>query len=207
MAAALKNADKHPRFSRFLDLAPELRNRIYEFAIEDLNPTKQSRVSPMTPAISRVNRQLRMETLPLFFRETCFTIVIWHPFAMSSRRESPEISAKARSYFYHAETAGWLSHMRYFRWLLGGEALNRTTGSTQLWHKRFDVEFPSDMQTVETVETSTGKKQDNASHLEAVQTMMAVVNGNNSMTMTDEIFEAMSEIIMAYVEERCSVPA
>ena len=207
MVVALKNADKHPRFPRFLDLAPELRNRIYEFAIEDLNPTKQSRVSPATPAISRVNRQLRNETLPFFFRNTCITIVIWHPFAMSSRRETPEIGAKARSYFNHAETAGWLGHMRHFRWLLGGEAFNRTINSTQPWHKRFDVEFSSDMQTVRTRQTLTGKKQDNSSHLEAVQTVMGAVNGNNSLTMTDDVFEAMSEIIMAYVEERCSVVA
>ena len=59
-----------------LDLPPELRLRIYDF-IPDLRLWRYETVAPntrLTPAISRVNRQLRHETLPIYAANAHFSV-------------------------------------------------------------------------------------------------------------------------------------
>ena len=60
----LELADDNATFDRFLDLPPELRNRIYTFHFDAF----ASAEFPTTPPIARVSRQLRQETLVLFYQ-------------------------------------------------------------------------------------------------------------------------------------------
>jgi len=69
-------------FFDFLALSAELRNRIYTFAVllnPDLNGTRNPGVltvgdSPRQPPITRVCRQLRTESLPIYYVETAFNV-------------------------------------------------------------------------------------------------------------------------------------
>ncbi|TKA25879.1 hypothetical protein B0A50_05634 [Salinomyces thailandicus] len=64
--------DKSARFPRFLDLPPELRNRIYHFALAPDPST--ALVRPAPPALSATSRQVRQETLPIFYGDNCFVL-------------------------------------------------------------------------------------------------------------------------------------
>ena len=61
---ALEGYD-HPKFERFLDLPPELRNQIYEYYFFSEYGTETP--SPMRPLITRVSKQVSLETLSLFY--------------------------------------------------------------------------------------------------------------------------------------------
>lgn len=69
----------HPK--GFLDLPRELRDEIYEYLV--VKPTNtitmlenhncfQNEISAAQPAISRVNRQIRLESLPMFYKRNVF---------------------------------------------------------------------------------------------------------------------------------------
>ncbi|KAH9838906.1 hypothetical protein Tdes44962_MAKER01757 [Teratosphaeria destructans] len=62
--------------SPLLDLAPELRNMIYEFCVVERAPLDLAtgRRENGVPAICRVNRQLRDEVLPMWCRQNTFTV-------------------------------------------------------------------------------------------------------------------------------------
>ncbi|KAK7987186.1 hypothetical protein PG996_006213 [Apiospora saccharicola] len=69
-------ADQSP--FRFLDLPPELRNEIYYFALgehqtssEPYGPTTCTALAP--PALTRTNRQIRNETLGLYYSQNRFS--------------------------------------------------------------------------------------------------------------------------------------
>ncbi|KAK1825556.1 hypothetical protein LTR12_000358 [Friedmanniomyces endolithicus] len=67
LLAALDHADSNPRFERFLRLAQELRNKIYENYYDELATPIYA---PSQPPLSRVCAQLRRESLPMFYA-TC----------------------------------------------------------------------------------------------------------------------------------------
>ncbi|KAI5359876.1 hypothetical protein Slin15195_G117360 [Septoria linicola] len=58
-------------FHRFLDLPPELRNRIYETYFAEF---KTPLYAPSQPPITKVSRQLRAETLAMFYGSSTFRI-------------------------------------------------------------------------------------------------------------------------------------
>lgn len=58
---------------RFRDLPAEARNRVYELAFQD---TSHFLAHVMLPPITRVCRQLRTESLPVFFSTATFKIVV-----------------------------------------------------------------------------------------------------------------------------------
>ena len=60
----LEEADEHVTFELLFDLPPELRNRIYSIHFDMY---KELRL-PTTPPITQANRQLRQETLTLFYK-------------------------------------------------------------------------------------------------------------------------------------------
>lgn len=81
-------ASKNKHF-RFLDLPPELRNRIYSFATVREGPFYIGEVadgycsdrweSPKQPALLMVSKQIREESLPIFYGENTF---VCHPDVM-----------------------------------------------------------------------------------------------------------------------------
>jgi hypothetical protein len=66
MIQHLEQADETAAFDRFLDLPPELRNRIYSYHLESSGRT--TRLHP--PPITMVFRQLHQETVLLYYH-TC----------------------------------------------------------------------------------------------------------------------------------------
>lgn len=56
--------DQQPDFHRFLDLPAELRNRIYRMYFDSL---EEPQLAPSQPPLTVANRQLRSETLPMFY--------------------------------------------------------------------------------------------------------------------------------------------
>ncbi|KAK4503289.1 hypothetical protein PRZ48_006717 [Zasmidium cellare] len=74
--------------SRFMNLPPELRNRIYEFAVIDSkpidlvepDPTRKSRCrrsnKTVQPPLTLVCRQLRHEVLPIFYALNTFKVTV-----------------------------------------------------------------------------------------------------------------------------------
>lgn len=66
----LEEEDEDATFSQFLDLPPELRNRVYSIHFESF----ANLALPTTPPITRVSQQLRQETLLLFY-QSCTAIV------------------------------------------------------------------------------------------------------------------------------------
>lgn len=67
----LEAADKDRTFSRFADLPPELRERIYKFYLSEF-PKKLK--CPTQPPLARSCRLLRHEALPLFYKSTTFIL-------------------------------------------------------------------------------------------------------------------------------------
>ncbi|KAF7197818.1 hypothetical protein HII31_00907 [Pseudocercospora fuligena] len=74
-SAAREIAAKSKAF-RFMDLPAELRNRIYAFTFQNEKNFGEQRSLALlaTPAITRVSKQIRQETLPLFFATTSFRL-------------------------------------------------------------------------------------------------------------------------------------
>lgn len=67
----LERADREWNFSRFTDLPPELRERIYAMYMDEF-PKKLT--FPNQPPLTLTCRLLRREALPLFYRSTCFSL-------------------------------------------------------------------------------------------------------------------------------------
>ncbi|KAK5676035.1 hypothetical protein LTS10_011324 [Elasticomyces elasticus] len=72
LVASLDTKPKRRRFRRFLDLPPELRQRVYEYAFS----YSDNAYHLQQPAISRVSRLLRTESLPIFYKCNRFGITV-----------------------------------------------------------------------------------------------------------------------------------
>ncbi|KAF7194672.1 hypothetical protein HII31_03934 [Pseudocercospora fuligena] len=70
------NTSESETSSRFLDLPGELRNRIYRLALIQKDNTRiaVSSTGFERPALTRVNKQIRQESMPIFLYENKFTI-------------------------------------------------------------------------------------------------------------------------------------
>jgi len=201
---ALREADKNPIFSRFLILPPELRDRIYKLAIADVSSKDPRRVRPVTPPISRTNRLIRDETLPIFFRGICQTIIVSSVPAgpASFRLQQAEISDKYQNYFDHAMRVGWLQHMRCFQFRLMGQTLGRDGQAKKHWNARYYVQFANNMQTVK---TWTGKDEDKEGLLAKIMAGMTATTDGSNAIMTAKEFSAMIAFFLATVDLRCGV--
>lgn len=71
---ALMAADANAHFDRFHQLPPELRTRIYGMHFAEICPPERTLSEPSQPPITRANRLLRAEALPLFYATARLTI-------------------------------------------------------------------------------------------------------------------------------------
>ncbi|KAK5127539.1 hypothetical protein LTR85_006879 [Meristemomyces frigidus] len=59
---------------RFFDLPPELRNRIYRFALVENASVRIERTGYARPPLLRTSRQIRAESLSIYYSENKFTV-------------------------------------------------------------------------------------------------------------------------------------
>ncbi|KAK1048822.1 hypothetical protein LTR74_017456 [Friedmanniomyces endolithicus] len=71
LLSALDQADLNPKFEHFLQLPPELRNKIYADYYAGF---KMPLCAPSQPPLSHTCRQLRQESLPMFYATCKFEI-------------------------------------------------------------------------------------------------------------------------------------
>lgn len=125
MVAKLELADKNSRFPRFLELAPELREMVYVFAMDG-----KARTRPAPPPISRTSSLVRSESLPVFFRNVTMNIHVFcgpgneppHQkgnMVVRSKDRSMQMTKDYFDYFNYAIEKGWVQHMRRFQWYVG----------------------------------------------------------------------------------------
>jgi hypothetical protein len=84
LVTALMAADKEKKFFKLFELPAELRKAIYSYYIcdfgttedrsEDGNTSKEALVTPAQPPLTKVSRQVRKETLPIFYDSCNFRI-------------------------------------------------------------------------------------------------------------------------------------
>ena len=107
----LESEDEENTFDRFLDLPPEIRNQICSLYFSTFEPLRR----PYPPPVTYVSRQLRQETLLLFFQTCTFDIGI------VSRRGFPwvaplvpqSISVKdVTAQFFKVAPTTWLGSIR-----------------------------------------------------------------------------------------------
>jgi hypothetical protein len=208
----LEEADMHPEFHRYMELAPELRDMITKLAIKNENPRNLPRMCPRTPAICCLNHQTRDETLPIFFRATRQTLVVSaqpgrsRPLAQgrSIPTQTAKVDEKTQRFFIHAEKKGWLQHMRHFHFRLMGRTLNGNGTIGKDWNDRYFVNFSNTMQTVATCMKKKDKENDRENCLEGIQAKMAAITDGESESMTPSAFDSMMAIFMGSVVERSS---
>lgn len=87
----LEDEDEMATFDRFLDLPPELRNRIYSLHFDSIDTPLNL---PQPPPITTVSRQVRQESLLLFY-QTCRTIMSFHS-DVSARTFGYRLSSKTQ---------------------------------------------------------------------------------------------------------------
>ena len=86
LVSTLEQADEDATFDRIFDLPPELRNHIYTLHFEQFSVCNR----PITPPITQASRQLRQESLLLFYR-TCITEI-----SLSTYVPDPSVSYRRR---------------------------------------------------------------------------------------------------------------
>ena len=70
---ALEDADDARKFPKFMELAAELRVRIYNMLFEGMDMSK----GPRQPPLTQISRQVRQEALSVFYSLSTFIINIW----------------------------------------------------------------------------------------------------------------------------------
>lgn len=105
LARALETADDLATFPRFLDLPAELRNAIYELHFHGFDSFSGEHVQP---PLTMASRQLRSETLPLFY--DCATFELRAKSFLATRqgvrRSAPEF-IRILSYFSYMPAASF----------------------------------------------------------------------------------------------------
>jgi len=111
LTQALLSADANPTFHRFLDLPAELRAVVYDIHMHEF--TRDPLRHPSQPPLTRTNRQLRSEALPIFFATCTFTLT------PSLERERANPLSESDRYFDTLNNS-YLGHMRKIRLGVGG---------------------------------------------------------------------------------------
>ena len=73
---AIVNQDSQTNKHHILGLPAEVRNRIFRFALLEADQIELSASSPIPPGLLSVSKQIREETLYLYYGENHFTIVM-----------------------------------------------------------------------------------------------------------------------------------
>ncbi|KXT08398.1 hypothetical protein AC579_7310 [Pseudocercospora musae] len=96
-SAAREIAAKSKSFC-FIDLPAELRNRVYAFAFQNEKRFGEQRSLALlaTPAVTRVSKQIRQETLPLFFATTSFRLDVASYLAPNPGGRTGHYTSRAR---------------------------------------------------------------------------------------------------------------
>lgn len=89
-------ADMNPTFTRFIDLPPQLRVRIYELYMADF--TTKSLRHPIDPPLTRTNRLLRSEALPIFYQQCTFCIEIEIDAEPHPRRQLLQVQRSSKAF-------------------------------------------------------------------------------------------------------------
>lgn len=76
LRTALENADAQRPFHKFMDLAPELRNRVYAFYMSEFN--NNVLLAPTQPPLTQASSLIRQEALPVFYKTCKFTLALKH---------------------------------------------------------------------------------------------------------------------------------
>ncbi|KXT13530.1 hypothetical protein AC579_4152 [Pseudocercospora musae] len=104
LLSLLKTADMNPRFERFSDLPPELRNKVYEHYFSEI---RQTLYAPSEPPITRVSRDIRKETIKMYYDSCTFVFVLRLP-------KTSDCSLGLRSLQADARALTFPSQMRLF---------------------------------------------------------------------------------------------
>jgi len=94
---------------RFLDLPPEISNRIYAYAVQNGNESGTRNLASFNePAITAVCRQVRFESLPVLFADCTFEVVVGSNLYERLYRRTGSIPR----YSWHRAQAGTLGVQR-----------------------------------------------------------------------------------------------
>lgn len=114
-------ADEDSSFPHFLKLAPELRVMIYGYAMDN-----KARTRPSPPPICCVNREIRKESIPVFFGNVMMNVHVfagesWEKpyegdYAVVVGQKSMHISKAYLEYFAYATEKHYMEDMRHFQW-------------------------------------------------------------------------------------------
>ena len=194
----LRKADKKSSLSRFLELPPELRNEIYKHAISDIITEKTDlRVRPASPAICRINKQTRSESLPLFFHSIDQNIIVSLVPVGPHRLQRAMICDEYYNYFEKARKFGWLQHMRRFHFRLSEHSPGRNSQRKKDKKARYHVEYASNMQNVKTSPHEKSVRDDLLPKLEA---RIATTTEGRDTTMTGKKFNSMITVFLDTVD-------
>lgn len=194
----LRKADKKSSLSRFLELPPELRNEIYKHAIADIVTEKTDlRVRPASPAICRINKQTRSESLPLFFHSIDQNIIVSLVPVGSHRIQRAMICDEYYNYFEKARKFGWLQHMRRFHFRLSEHAPGRNSQTKKDKKARYHVKFASNMQNVK---TSPHEKNAKDGLLPKLEAGIANTTKGGNTNMTGKKFNSMITVFLDTVD-------
>lgn len=193
----LSKADQKSSLSRFLELPPELRNEIYKHAIMDIITEKTDlRVRPASPAICRINKQTRSESLPLFFHSIDQNIIVSLVAVGPHRIQRAMICDEYYDYFAKARKLGWLQHMRRFHFRLSEHAPGRNGQTKKDKKARYHVKFASNMQNVK---TSPHEKSVRDGLLPKLEAGIATTTEGGKTTMTGKKFNSMITVFLQTV--------
>lgn len=195
----LSKADQKSSLSRFLELPPELRNEIYKHAIADIITEKTDlRVRPASPAICRINKQTRSESLPLFFHSIDQNIIVSLVPVGPYRIQRAMICDEYYNYFEKALKFGWLQHMRRFHFRLSDHAPGRNGQTKKDKKARYHVKFASNMQNVKTL---PHEKSARDGLLPKLQAGMATITDGGNTTLTGKKFNSIITVFLDTVDQ------
>lgn len=122
-SAARETAAKSKSF-RLMDLPPELRNRIYSFAFQNEKKFGKRRTLALVaiPNVTRICKQIRQETLPLYFATTSFRLSVASDF---NNRYEPDAVYKSKAEIQNAGTLHIKKEVKQALRFAGKQALVR----------------------------------------------------------------------------------
>lgn len=143
----LDEADQMPEFHRFLELPAELRNRIYAMHFSTF---EQPLMTATQPPLTLTNRQIRAETLEMFYGSMTLRIDLClqnkSSFTNPTTRNIKVVIPREVFVFFHSVQSRHLALIRHFSFHLDAKEVVQRAGPVDalddpFW---FDVDLPSD---------------------------------------------------------------
>lgn len=148
LKAQLEQADDETTFGRFSDLPPEIRQIIYDLHFKYIN-TRSLGSSKYQPPITLVSRQIRHESLPLFYKCSEFTVSTSNNLNVQ-QSFNKALGTRARAFIGATSTQDF-AHIRMMRIIfldlsidLRMDLKNKETPLKMSWHCQ--LEYPEDYQ-------------------------------------------------------------